>query len=61
MRAHGVFTIGADARGAIKAAVMCEDAAHTVYLARALGAVPPLDPEDVDALHRRYQDVYGQR
>lgn len=61
MRAHGVFTIGADARGAIKAAVMCEDAAHTVYLARALGAVSPLDPEDVDALHRRYQDVYGQR
>jgi L-ribulose-5-phosphate 4-epimerase len=32
-----------------------------VYLARALGAVSPLDPEDVDALHRRYQDVYGQR
>jgi L-ribulose-5-phosphate 4-epimerase len=61
MRAHGVFTIGADARGAIKAAVMCEDAAHTVYLARSLGDLVPLDQEDVDALHRRYQDVYGQR
>jgi L-ribulose-5-phosphate 4-epimerase len=61
MRAHGVFTIGADARAAIKAAVMCEDAAHTVYLARSLGDLVPLDEEDVDALHRRYQDVYGQR
>jgi L-ribulose-5-phosphate 4-epimerase len=61
MRAHGVFTIGADARSAIKAAVMCEDAAHTVYLARSLGDVVPLEQEDVDALHRRYQDVYGQR
>ncbi len=30
MRSHGVFTIGADAREAVKAAVLCEDAAHTV-------------------------------
>jgi L-ribulose-5-phosphate 4-epimerase len=61
MRAHGVFTIGADARSAIKAAVMCEEAAHTVYLARSLGDLVPLEQEDIDALHRRYQDVYGQR
>src|SRR5919199_1201676 len=38
MRSHGVFTIGASAREAIKAAVMCEDVARTVYLARTLGA-----------------------
>ena len=37
MRAHGVFTVGATARDAIKAAVMCEDVARTVHLARALG------------------------
>lgn len=61
MRSHGVFTIGADARAAIKAAVMCEDVARTVHLARALGPIEPLHPDDIDALHDRYQHVYGQR
>jgi L-ribulose-5-phosphate 4-epimerase len=61
MRAHGVFTIGDGPRAAIKAAVMCEDAARTVHLARSLGEIHPLDPEDVDALYDRYQNVYGQR
>jgi L-ribulose-5-phosphate 4-epimerase len=61
MRAHGVFTIGASARDAIKAAVMCEDVARTVHLARVLGDVVPLDPESIEALYDRYQNVYGQR
>jgi L-ribulose-5-phosphate 4-epimerase len=61
MRAHGVFTIGAGPREAIKAAVMCEDVARTVHLARMLGDVTPLDPDDIEALHDRYQNVYGQR
>jgi L-ribulose-5-phosphate 4-epimerase len=61
MRAHGVFTIGPTPRDAIKAAVMCEDVARTVHLARALGDVTPLDPDDIEALHDRYQNVYGQR
>jgi L-ribulose-5-phosphate 4-epimerase len=61
MRAHGVFTIGASPSEAIKAAVMCEDVARTVHLARALGPVQPLEPHHVDALWERYQNVYGQR
>ena len=61
MRSHGVFTVGPTARDAVKAAVMCEDVARTVHLARALGAPEPLTPEQVDALHRRYKDHYGQR
>jgi L-ribulose-5-phosphate 4-epimerase len=61
MRAHGVFTIGASPRAAIKAAVMCEDVARTAHLARSLGPVAPLEQEDIDALHDRYQNVYGQR
>jgi L-ribulose-5-phosphate 4-epimerase len=61
MRNHGVFTIGPDARAAVKAAVMCEDVARTVHLARALGTPLPIDPADVDALYSRYQTVYGQR
>ena len=61
MRSHGVFTLGAGPRDAIKAAVMCEDAARTVHLARALGDPIPLTREDIDALHDRYQRAYGQR
>src|SRR4051794_14431589 len=61
MRAHGVFTVGASARDAVKSAVMCEDVARTVPLARALGPVEPLEPPHIDALWERYQNVYGQR
>jgi L-ribulose-5-phosphate 4-epimerase len=60
MRSHGVFTIGADAREAVKSAVMCEDAARTVLLARSLGDLDRLEASDIDALHDRYQNVYGQ-
>jgi L-ribulose-5-phosphate 4-epimerase len=60
MRSHGVFTVGATARDAVKAAVMCEDAARTVHLARTLGTPQPLSPDHVDALHRRYKQHYGQ-
>ena len=61
MRSHGVFTLGAGPRDAIKAAVMCEDVARTVHLARVLGDPIPLAREDIDALYDRYQNVYGQR
>jgi L-ribulose-5-phosphate 4-epimerase len=61
MRSHGVFTLGPGPRDALKAAVMCEDAARTVHLARALGDPVPLEEEDIDALYDRYQHVYGQR
>jgi L-ribulose-5-phosphate 4-epimerase len=61
MRNHGVFTIGPTARAAVKAAVMCEDVARTVHLARSLGDPLPIAPGDVDALYHRYQNDYGQR
>jgi L-ribulose-5-phosphate 4-epimerase len=61
MRSHGVFTVGATGRDAVKAAVMCEDVARTVHLARQLGEPIALEPEEIDALHERYQNVYGQR
>jgi len=61
LRSHGVFTVGATARDAVKAAVMCEDAACTVHLASVMGQVTPLPPGQIDALYRRYQDEYGQR
>ena len=60
MRSHGVFALGDGPREAVKRAVMCEDVARTVHLARSLGPVEPLDPDSVDALYHRYQNVYGQ-
>ncbi|WP_244930979.1 L-ribulose-5-phosphate 4-epimerase [Nocardioides sp. W7] len=61
MRNHGVFTVGPTARSAVKAAVMCEDVARTVHVARQLGTPLPIDQTDIDSLHDRYQNVYGQR
>jgi L-ribulose-5-phosphate 4-epimerase len=61
MRSHGVFAVGPSGRDAVKAAVMCEDVARTVHLARQLGEPIPLEPEEIDALYERYQNVYGQR
>jgi L-ribulose-5-phosphate 4-epimerase len=60
MRNHGPFTVGLDARAAVKAAVMVEDVARTVHIARQLGSPLPMRQEDIDRLHDRYQNVYGQ-
>lgn len=60
MQNHGPFTIGEDARDAVKAAVMCEEVARTVHIARQLGTPIPIDQTHVDSLYNRYQNVYGQ-
>jgi L-ribulose-5-phosphate 4-epimerase len=61
MKSHGVFTIGKDARDAVKAAVMCEDVARTTHIARQGGELATIAPELVARLFDRYQNVYGQR
>jgi len=60
MRNHGPFTIGATAKDAVKAAVMLEDVARTVQLAREGGELLPIPQEAIDSLYDRYQNVYGQ-
>jgi L-ribulose-5-phosphate 4-epimerase len=60
MRNHGPFTVGADARAAVKAAVLVEDVAKTVHIAHQLGVPAPIGQDDVDRLYARYQNVYGQ-
>ena len=60
MQNHGPFTIGRNARDAVKAAVMVEDVARTVQLARAGGQTLPLPQDAIDSLFDRYQNVYGQ-
>ncbi|MCK9873481.1 L-ribulose-5-phosphate 4-epimerase [Nocardiopsis dassonvillei] len=61
MRNHGPFTIGKDPRDAVKAAVMVEDVARTVHVARQLGDPLDIPQEAVDSLFDRYQNVYGQQ
>jgi L-ribulose-5-phosphate 4-epimerase len=61
MANHGVFTIGRDARAAVKAAVMCEDVARSVHLAYQLGIPKPIAPDTVEKLFDRYRNAYGQR
>ncbi|MEW1839223.1 L-ribulose-5-phosphate 4-epimerase [Nonomuraea angiospora] len=61
MQNHGVFSIGKDPKAAVKAAVMCEDVARTVHVARQLGEPLPIPQDDIDRLYDRYQNVYGQR
>lgn len=60
LQSHGVFTIGPTPKAALKAAIMCEDVARTVFLAHQLGDPKPLAQDDIDRLHRRYTTVYGQ-
>jgi len=60
MQNHGVFTIGKDAKDAVKAAVMCEDVARTIHISRQLGDPLPIPQQSIDALFDRYQNVYGQ-
>jgi L-ribulose-5-phosphate 4-epimerase len=60
MQNHGPFTVGRDARAAVKAAVLVEDVARTVHISRQLGEPLPIADEHVSALFDRYQNVYGQ-
>jgi L-ribulose-5-phosphate 4-epimerase len=60
MQNHGPFTIGKDARDAVKAAVMVEDVARTVHIAAQAGPLIPIPQDAIDTLFDRYQNVYGQ-
>jgi L-ribulose-5-phosphate 4-epimerase len=60
MKQHGVFTIGKSGKDALKAAIMCEDAAKSVSIAMQVGEPKRLSDEVIDALYNRYQNVYGQ-
>lgn len=59
MKQHGVFTIGATVQKALKAAVMVEDIAKTVWLAMQIGQIEELPAEEITANYERYQNRYG--
>lgn len=60
MQNHGVFTVGRTPVEAVKAAVMVEDVARTVFYAMLLGQPQEIPPEEVARAHRRYLEEYGQ-
>jgi L-ribulose-5-phosphate 4-epimerase len=60
MKNHGVFTIGKTPEAAVKAAVMVEDIARTVFYAMQLGQPDEIPAEEVARAHRRYLEEYGQ-
>lgn len=57
---HGVFAWGATVREALKAAVMVEDVAKTVWLAQCLGSPLTLPDHEVAKWRDRYTNRYGQ-
>ena len=60
LKNHGVFTVGPTAEAAVKAAVMVEDAARTMYFALLLGEPEKIPPEEIARAHGRYLEEYGQ-
>jgi len=60
MKNHGVFTIGKTPEAAVKAAVMVEDVARTVFYALQLGEPEEIPAEEVERARRRYLEEYGQ-
>lgn len=57
---HGVFAWGMDAKSALKAAVMTEDVAKTVWLAHQIGTPLVIPPEEAEKWYDRYHNRYGQ-
>lgn len=60
LKNHGVFTVGSSGDKALKAAVMTEDSAKTVWIALQMGVPDEISKEDLGKLHYRYTNVYGQ-
>jgi L-ribulose-5-phosphate 4-epimerase len=57
---HGVFTWGDSPRSALKAAVMTEDVAKTVWLAMQIGDPKAMAPDEAEKWYDRYHNRYGQ-
>ncbi|MGV3617520.1 MAG: class II aldolase/adducin family protein [Fimbriimonas sp.] len=57
---HGVFAWGDSPRSALKAAVMTEDVAKTVWLAMQIGEPKAIPAEEAEKWYDRYHNRYGQ-
>lgn len=57
---HGVFTFDRTPSRAFKAAVMVEDVAKTMWLAKQLGRVETMPADEIEKWWSRYHSTYGQ-
>lgn len=57
---HGVFAWGDSPKSALKAAIMVEDVAKTVWLALQIGSPQPIPAEEAEKWYDRYHNRYGQ-
>jgi len=57
---HGVFAWGATPKAALKAAIMTEDVAKTVWLAMQIGEPKPIPADEAEKWYDRYHNRYGQ-
>ncbi len=57
---HGVFTWGPTPEAALKAAIMVEDVAKTLWLASHLGPLSSLPDAEIEKWYGRYHSTYGQ-
>ncbi|MCK5427862.1 MAG: L-ribulose-5-phosphate 4-epimerase [Anaerolineales bacterium] len=60
LKNHGVFTVGPSGEAALKAAVMVEDIARTVWLALQIGQPDEIPEAMIKKLNERYRNEYGQ-
>jgi len=60
LKNHGVFAVGATGEKALKAAIMVEDVAKTVWITLQMGKPHEIGADDIARLHDRYNNIYGQ-
>lgn len=62
LKNHGVFTVGKSSGASLKASVILEETAQSVYFAKTLNpATPPLNGDYISEVYDFYQNNYGQR
>ena len=57
---HGVFAWGDSPKAALKAAIMTEDVAKTVWLAMQIGTPQAIPSDEAEKWYDRYHNRYGQ-
>lgn len=61
LKNHGVFTVGKNSTSSLKAAVILEETAQSVYFAKNLNKdIQPLNQTYIDEVYDFYQNNYGQ-
>jgi L-ribulose-5-phosphate 4-epimerase len=60
LRQHGVLAVGSSGDGAVRAAILVEEMARVLLLAKQLGEIDSLQGADVDRMRKRFVSNYGQ-